>query len=97
MTASVMREFRKNVQMISQDTSSSFDPTRTLRDSVRRPAQELLGVDKSKADALVGRDPRDGWHRAADGGPQAHRRLRRTASAHRHRAVVGRQAGSHPV
>jgi peptide/nickel transport system ATP-binding protein len=53
MTASVMREFRKNVQMISQDTSSSFDPTRTLRDSVRRPAQELLGVDKSKADALV--------------------------------------------
>src|SRR6202045_4809797 len=47
MTGSVMREFRKNVQMISQDTSSSFDPTRTLRDSVRRPAQELLGVDKS--------------------------------------------------
>jgi peptide/nickel transport system ATP-binding protein len=53
MTPSDMREFRKNVQMISQDTSSSFDPTRTLRDSVRRPAQELLGVDKSTADALV--------------------------------------------
>ena len=53
MTPRDMREFRKNVQMISQDTSSSFDPTRTLRDSVRRPAQELLGVDKPKADALV--------------------------------------------
>ena len=53
MTPRDMREFRKNVQMISQDTSSSFDPTRTLRDSVRRPAQELLGVDKPTADALV--------------------------------------------
>ena len=53
MTPRDLREFRKNVQMISQDTSSSFDPTRTLRDSVRRPAQELLGVDKPKADALV--------------------------------------------
>lgn len=53
MTPGEMREFRKNVQMISQDTSSSFDPARTLRDSVRRPAQELLGVDKSKADALA--------------------------------------------
>jgi peptide/nickel transport system ATP-binding protein len=53
MSPREMREFRKNVQMISQDTSSSFDPTRTLRDSVRRPAQELLGVDKSTADALV--------------------------------------------
>jgi peptide/nickel transport system ATP-binding protein len=53
MSPREMREFRKNVQMISQDTSSSFDPTRTLRDSVRRPAQELLGVDKSTADTLV--------------------------------------------
>jgi ABC-type glutathione transport system ATPase component len=53
MAPSVMREFRKNVQMISQDTSSSFDPAHTLRDSVRRPAQELLGLDKSKADAVV--------------------------------------------
>jgi ABC-type glutathione transport system ATPase component len=53
MTPRDRREFRKNVQMISQDTSSSFDPTRTLRDSVRRPAQELLGVDKPRADALV--------------------------------------------
>ena len=53
MSPREQKEFRKNVQMISQDTSSSFDPTRTLRDSVRRPAQELLGLDKSKADALV--------------------------------------------
>ena len=41
MTPSVMREFRKNVQMISQDTSSSFDPTRTLRDSVRGPRRSF--------------------------------------------------------
>lgn len=53
MTPREKKEFRKNVQMISQDTSSSFDPARTLRDSVRRPAQELLGLDKSKANALV--------------------------------------------
>ena len=53
MTSREKRDFRKNVQMISQDTSSSFDPARTLRDSVRRPAQELLGLDKAKADALV--------------------------------------------
>lgn len=53
MTPGAKRELRKSVQMIGQDTSSSFDPTRTLRDSVRRPAQELLGVDKKAADALV--------------------------------------------
>ncbi len=53
MTPTEKKEFRRNVQMISQDTSSSFDPARTLRDSVRRPAQELLGVDKPKANALV--------------------------------------------
>jgi peptide/nickel transport system ATP-binding protein len=53
MTPGALREFRKNVQMIGQDTSSSFDPTRTLRDSVRRPAQELLGVDRRTADGLV--------------------------------------------
>jgi peptide/nickel transport system ATP-binding protein len=53
MTPREKKEFRRNVQMISQDTSSSFDPARTLRDSVRRPAQELLGLDKSKSNALV--------------------------------------------
>ena len=53
MTPQALQEFRKNVQMIGQDTSSSFDPTRTLRDSVRRPAQQLLGVDKRAADGLV--------------------------------------------
>jgi peptide/nickel transport system ATP-binding protein len=47
------RAFRKSVQLIAQDTASSFDPTRTLRDSVRRPAQELLGADRRRADELV--------------------------------------------
>jgi ABC-type glutathione transport system ATPase component len=47
------REFRRAVQLIAQDTSSSFDPRRTLRDSVRRPAQNLLGADRRRADELV--------------------------------------------
>jgi ABC-type glutathione transport system ATPase component len=47
------RDFRRNVQLIAQDTTSSFDPRRTLRDAVRRPAQELLGLDRSAADVAV--------------------------------------------
>ncbi|GAA2071188.1 ABC transporter ATP-binding protein [Microbacterium hatanonis] len=45
--------FRREVQLVSQDTSSSFDPLRTLRDAVRRPATELLGMSKADADAAV--------------------------------------------
>lgn len=45
--------FRREVQLVSQDTSSSFDPLRTLRDAVRRPATELLGMSKTDADAAV--------------------------------------------
>jgi ABC-type glutathione transport system ATPase component len=47
------RDFRRNVQLIAQDTTSSFDPRRTLRDAVRRPAQELLGCSRAAADELV--------------------------------------------
>ncbi|MEO9324255.1 ATP-binding cassette domain-containing protein [Nocardioides sp. C4-1] len=53
MGTAELRDFRREVQMIGQDTSSSFDPRRTLRDSLRRPAQTLLGVDRARADELV--------------------------------------------
>lgn len=47
------REFRTNVQYVAQDSTSSFDPRRTLRDAVRLPAQRLLGMDRKKADDRV--------------------------------------------
>ncbi len=47
--------FRRSVQFIAQDTTSSFDPLRTLRDSVRTPLQWLRGFDRKKADAEVDR------------------------------------------
>jgi ABC-type glutathione transport system ATPase component len=53
MTPGDVRDFRRAVQLIAQDTTSSFDPRRTLRDAVRRPAQELLGCDRAAADVLV--------------------------------------------
>jgi peptide/nickel transport system ATP-binding protein len=49
------REFRKAVQMVAQDTSSSFDPRRTLRDAVRVPVQRLCGLDLKEADERVDR------------------------------------------
>lgn len=45
--------FRRAVQYIAQDTSSSFDPRRTLRDSVRLPLVRLLGLDRRAADRRV--------------------------------------------
>jgi ABC-type glutathione transport system ATPase component len=53
MTRAELRDFRREVQLIAQDTSSSFDPRRTLRDSIRRPAQLLLGAGTKRADELV--------------------------------------------
>jgi ABC-type glutathione transport system ATPase component len=53
MRAAERKDFRRRVQLIGQDTSSSFDPTKTLRDAVRRPAQLLLGVARPAADDLV--------------------------------------------
>lgn len=47
------REFRSRVQYVAQDTTSSFDPRRTLRDAVRLPASRLLGMDTTAADARV--------------------------------------------
>ncbi|OLT37484.1 peptide ABC transporter ATP-binding protein [Rhodococcus sp. CUA-806] len=48
-----LREFRRNVQLVAQDTSSSFDPRRTLRDGIRRPLLELLEMSTRDADEKV--------------------------------------------
>jgi ABC-type dipeptide/oligopeptide/nickel transport system ATPase subunit len=37
------REFRRAVQFVGQDTTSTFDPRRTLLDSISFPAQRLCG------------------------------------------------------
>ncbi|GAA3932258.1 ABC transporter ATP-binding protein [Microbacterium soli] len=43
------RRFRRTVQYIGQDTSSTFDPRRSLRDSVTIPAMLLTGASRSSA------------------------------------------------
>lgn len=45
------RTLRRTVQYVAQDTSSSFDPRKTLRNSARRPAQLLRGMSADEADA----------------------------------------------
>ena len=50
-----LRQFRREVQLVAQDTSSSFDPRRTLRDAIRRPLHELLGMSTAEADEQVDR------------------------------------------
>jgi ABC-type dipeptide/oligopeptide/nickel transport system ATPase subunit len=57
-------EFRRTVQYIAQDTTSSFDPRRTLRDAVTTPARRLRDLGKGPADekaeelvTLLGLDP----------------------------------------
>jgi ABC-type glutathione transport system ATPase component len=47
------RDVRSKVQYVAQDTTSSFDPRRTLRDAVRLPAMRLLGMNAKTADARV--------------------------------------------
>jgi peptide/nickel transport system ATP-binding protein len=46
-------DFRRKVQFIGQDTTSSFDPHRTLRDAVRLPLLRLRGLRKAAADERV--------------------------------------------
>jgi ABC-type glutathione transport system ATPase component len=46
-------EARRTVQFVGQDTTSSFDPRRNLRDAVRMPAMVLNGLSKSAADERV--------------------------------------------
>ncbi len=47
--------YRRSVQLIAQDTTSSFDPRHTIRESLRVPAQVLGGLDRQAADAAVDR------------------------------------------
>jgi len=48
-------QFRKKVQLVAQDTTSSFDPRRTLRDAVRLPAVVLHGLSRAEGDERVDR------------------------------------------
>nr|MDT0659525.1 ATP-binding cassette domain-containing protein [Micromonospora sp. DSM 115978] len=43
------RAFRKQVQYIAQDTSSSFDPRRSLLDSILQPLRWLTDLDRGAA------------------------------------------------
>jgi peptide/nickel transport system ATP-binding protein len=45
--------FHRSVQYIAQDTTSSFDPRRSLRDSVRTPLRTLYGLDQAESDSRV--------------------------------------------
>ncbi|MDO8383960.1 MAG: ATP-binding cassette domain-containing protein [Microbacterium sp.] len=51
--ASTYRELRRTVQYVAQDTSSSFDPRRTLRDAVATPLRVLRGVTGSDAEREI--------------------------------------------
>ncbi|HEY0814750.1 MAG TPA: ATP-binding cassette domain-containing protein [Pseudonocardia sp.] len=53
MGTAALRNFRREVQLVAQDTSSSFDPRRTLRDTLRRPCRNLLDLDTPAADAAI--------------------------------------------
>jgi peptide/nickel transport system ATP-binding protein len=46
-------DFRRHVQLVQQDTSSSFDPRQTILTSLRIPAQLLAGHDRAGADAAI--------------------------------------------
>lgn len=49
-TPSGMRQFRRAVQLVAQDTFSSFDPRRTLRDAVATPLRVLRGIKGEPAE-----------------------------------------------
>lgn len=46
-----MLAFRRAVQFVAQDTTSSFNPRYSLRESVVRPARQLLGMSRAEANA----------------------------------------------
>ncbi|HEY1701569.1 MAG TPA: ATP-binding cassette domain-containing protein [Trebonia sp.] len=52
-TASGTRRFRRTVQFVAQDTFSSFDPRRTLRDAVATPLRVLRGVKGPEAETEI--------------------------------------------
>lgn len=46
-------EYRRRVQLVAQDTTSTFDPRHLVRESLRIPAQILGGHDAAGADAAI--------------------------------------------
>lgn len=52
-TPSGMRRFRATVQFVAQDTFSSFDPRRTLRDAVATPLRALRGIRGEEAEQEI--------------------------------------------
>jgi ABC-type oligopeptide transport system ATPase subunit len=52
-TKTARLDFRRAVQFVGQDTTSSFDPRRTLREAVRLPAMQLNGLGSEAADRKV--------------------------------------------
>ncbi len=46
-------EYRRAVQLVAQDTTSTFDPRHTIRRSLRTPAQVLAGYDVPRADEAI--------------------------------------------
>lgn len=53
MPVPALKTFRRQVQLVAQDTSSSFDPRRPLRDALRKPCRNLLELDTRAADAVI--------------------------------------------
>lgn len=48
-----LKEFRKNIQVVFQDSSSSFDPKRIIKDSLGEP---LVYIDKVKKSQIIDRE-----------------------------------------
>ncbi|SMH43208.1 peptide/nickel transport system ATP-binding protein [Rathayibacter oskolensis] len=46
-------DYRRRVQLIAQDTTSTFDPKARIRESLRIPAQILSGLDRAGADGAI--------------------------------------------
>jgi ABC-type dipeptide/oligopeptide/nickel transport system ATPase subunit len=46
-------EYRRKVQLVAQDTTSTFDPRHSIRESLRTPAQLLAGHDVAGADQAI--------------------------------------------
>ncbi len=46
-------DYRRTVQMVAQDSTSSFDPLQKVRTAIRTPAVQLAGLDRKAADARV--------------------------------------------
>jgi ABC-type dipeptide/oligopeptide/nickel transport system ATPase subunit len=48
------RYFRRSVQLVGQDTTSSFNPRHKLKHSIIRPAMQLAGMDSRDAERRAG-------------------------------------------